>query len=327
MINSVRNTVFSVLNKNNYGYISPQDFNLFAKQAQLEIFENYFYSYNTQINKENARVSGSGYADITKGIEEAIEVFSVTNPLSLSNTPPTISNVYYLPSATTTGDDYYLLNKVLVYDNFITSGVTTNVGVTEIELIDANANFITDGVQVGDVIGIVSDGITQYVTVTLVNSETSLYTTTSLITATPFNSNGIDYNIYRDSLEEAEKVSHSKITMLNNSLLTKPNLTFPAYTQEGGILTAFPNTINKIGQVLSQYIRYPKSPKWTYKTLLSGEPVFDQSQNDYQDFELPLDDETSLIIKILQYSGVQIREADVVQFANMEEQKETVSTQ
>ncbi len=327
MINSVRNTVFSVLNKNNYGYISPQDFNLFAKQAQLEIFENYFYNYNTQINKENARVSGSGYADLTKTIEEGIDVFSVTNPLSLSNTPPTISNVYYLPSATTTGDDYYLINKVLIYDSFIASGTTTNVGVTEIELIDANANFITDGVYAGDVIGLVSDGITQYVTITLVNSETSLFTTESEVTATPFNSNGISYSIYRDSLQEAEKVSHSKITMLNNSLLTKPNLTFPAYTQEGAILKAFPNSVNKIGQVLSQYIRYPKDPKWTYKSLLSGEPVFDQSQPDYQDFELPIDDETSLIIKILQYSGVQIREADVVQFANIEEQKETAATQ
>ena len=327
MINSVRNTVFSVLNKNNYGYISPQDFNLFAKQAQLEIFENYFYNYNTQINKENARVSGSGYADLTKTIEEAIEMFSVTNPLSLSTTPPTISNVYYLPSVTTTGDDYYLLNKVLVYDNFVTSGTTTNVGVTEIELIDANANFITDGVKAGDVIGLVSDGITQYVTITLVNSETSLFTTESEVTATPFNSNGISYSIYKDSLQEAEKVSHSKITMLNNSLLTKPNLAYPAYTQEGAILKAFPNSVNKIGQVLSQYIRYPKDPKWTYKTLLSGEPVFDQSQPDYQDFELPLDDETSLIIKILQYSGVQIREADVVQFANIQEQKETAATQ
>ena len=327
MINSVRNTVFSVLNKNNYGYISPQDFNLFAKQAQLEIFENYFYNYNTQINKENARVSGSGYADITKTIEEAIEMFSVTNPLSLSTTPPIISNVYYLPSATTTGDDYYLLNKVLVYDNFVTSGTTTNVGVTEIELIDANANFITDGVKAGDVIGLVSDGITQYVTITLVNSETSLFTTESEVTSTPFNSNGISYSIYKDSLQEAEKVSHSKITMLNNSLLTKPNLAYPAYTQEGAILKAFPNSVNKIGQVLSQYIRYPKDPKWTYKTLLSGEPVFDQSQPDYQDFELPLDDETSLIIKILQYSGVQIREADVVQFANIQEQKETAATQ
>ena len=36
MINSVRNTVLAIINKNNYGYISPSDFNLFAKQAQLE---------------------------------------------------------------------------------------------------------------------------------------------------------------------------------------------------------------------------------------------------------------------------------------------------
>ena len=55
MINSVRQTVMSTLNKNNYGYISPSDFNLFAKQAQLDIFENYFYQYNYQLNKENAR--------------------------------------------------------------------------------------------------------------------------------------------------------------------------------------------------------------------------------------------------------------------------------
>ena len=43
MINSVRETVLSVLNKNNYGYVSPQDFNLFAKQAQLDLFEDIFY--------------------------------------------------------------------------------------------------------------------------------------------------------------------------------------------------------------------------------------------------------------------------------------------
>ena len=81
MINTVRNTVLSVLNKNNYGYLSPSDFNLFAKQAQLDLFESYFYSYNYQINKENARSSGTGYADITKTIEEAIDVFSETKAL------------------------------------------------------------------------------------------------------------------------------------------------------------------------------------------------------------------------------------------------------
>ena len=52
MINEVRNTVLSVLNKNNYGYISPSDFNLFAENAQMEIFEDYFKNYNKAINAE-----------------------------------------------------------------------------------------------------------------------------------------------------------------------------------------------------------------------------------------------------------------------------------
>lgn len=60
LINTVRATVLSIANKNNFGYITPADFNLYAKQAQLDIFEDYFYQYNSQIVKQNARVSGSG---------------------------------------------------------------------------------------------------------------------------------------------------------------------------------------------------------------------------------------------------------------------------
>ena len=43
MIDAVRNTVLAILNKNNYGYLSPSDFNLYAQQVKLEIFEDYFY--------------------------------------------------------------------------------------------------------------------------------------------------------------------------------------------------------------------------------------------------------------------------------------------
>jgi len=102
MINSVRNTVLSVLNKNNYGYISPSDFNLFAKQAQMEIFEEYFSEYNKIINMENARMSGTDYADLRKAVEEAVETFIVTSTLT-QVTPA--SNRFFLPSATTTGFD------------------------------------------------------------------------------------------------------------------------------------------------------------------------------------------------------------------------------
>ena len=72
---------------------------------------------------------------------------------------------------------------------------------------------------------------------------------------------------------------------------------------------------------MSQYIRFPFVPKWTFVTLTNGEPSFDPSQPDYQDFELPNDDEVNLINKILQYAGMSIREIDAVQFAQAEDQQ------
>ena len=307
MINSVRNTVFSVLNKNNYGYISPQDFNLFAKQAQLEIFENYFSNYNTAINKENARVSGSEYADITKGIEESIDTFSEIKNFDQKN-----YNKYFTPSQITTGDDYYLLNKVLAYTTFRVSGESDPSG--DNELIDADASFTTT-VNVGDIV--VNIATLDKAEILAIVSDTELTLDENIFTLS-----GDDYSIFKNESYEAEKVTNSKISMLANSLLTAPTKTFPAYSLNSDSITVLPKTINNPGQIFSQYIRYPKDPKWTYSTLASGEPVFDQSQSDYQDFELPIDDEVNLITKILQYSGMQIREAQVVQFANLEEQKD-----
>ncbi len=121
---------------------------------------------------------------------------------------------------------------------------------------------------------------------------------------------------------EAEKINHSKITMLNTSLLTAPTETYPAYVQEGSIMTVYPDTINLPNEVDAQYFRYPKDPKWTYITLASGEPVFDQSQPDYQDFEIPIEDEYKLVLKILQYAGISIREITPVQFGAAQEQQQ-----
>lgn len=235
MINSVRNTVLSILNKNNYGYVSPSDFNLFAKQAQLEIFEGYFTDLNKVINAENARMSGTEYADMNKSVRESIDVFSRTATLTQNTDPGIPPNTFFTPGPATTGDDYYLLNKVLA------GGV------------------------------------------------------------------------------EAEAVTHGKITLLNSSMLTAPSIQYPAYTVEGGNLTVFPTTFNQAGDLIAQYIRYPFDPKWTYVLLANGEPVFNASSTDYQDFELPIDDEPRLVYRILQMAGMSIREGDVYQYANAEE--------
>jgi hypothetical protein len=73
------------------------------------------------------------------------------------------------------------------------------------------------------------------------------------------------------------------------------------------------------------YFRLPLDPKWTYISLPNGEPAFDQSQPDYQDFELPLEDEYKLVMKILQYCGMSIREIQVAQYGIQQEQSENPS--
>lgn len=308
MINSVRNTVLSVLNKNNYGYISPSDFNLFAKQAQLDIFEDYFVQYNQAINRENARQSGTDYADDKKGIEEAIDIFSVSNFLTHN-----LANRFFLPSLTTTGDDYFLLNKVLCYTSQLSTGTNTSVSVNE--LVDASADFIANGVSVGDIVANTTNNTTAYVI--------SVGTTSLILDADIFISSPSNYVVYdATQVVEAEKVNHSKITMLRNSLLTAPSTLFPAYTQEADLLSVFPTDINQHGGIYSQYIRYPRDPRWTYVTLLGGEPSYDPTQPDFQNFELPLEDEPRLVTKILQYAGLSIREIQVVQAASAEEAKQ-----
>jgi hypothetical protein len=302
MINEVRNAVLSILNKNNYGYISPSDFNLYAKNAQMEIYEEYFSSYNKVINAENQRGSGTDYADIESPIAETLETFLVTNDLSNVS-----ANKFYYPSLTTTGDDSYFLLKLLCYPVVLTSGSTQgNAGFNQ--LISNTGNFTTFGIVPGDIV--VNTTTKQSSTVDFVLSNTQIALTSNI-----FSSAINGYAIFQvASLTEADKVSAGKITMLNSSNLTKPSNEYPSYVYQGGIVTLYPTTIMYPHQVSATYFRYPKVPKWTYITLIDGSPAFDQSQSDYQDFELPTEDEYKLVTKILEYCGMSIREMEITQF-------------
>jgi len=318
IINTVRATVLSIANKNNYGYITPNDFNLYAKQAQLDIFEDYFYQYNSWIVKQNARVSGSDYADIIKGLVEVIDSFSSTK--GLINTG---INLFDLP------DDYYLIDKINYYPNLTATGTLT-FGSTGNTLIDSAATFVTGGqVVAGQLIvnttggGIYSGGSAFVVSV---DSETQLTISTNDFFTGTFE--GTSYSILSTKgITEIERVSQNKIFYLNSSPLTTPGLSFPAYVlggannvNTGNTITVYPESIVTAGTVVSQYIRYPKDPNWTYATLAAGEPLFDESALDYQDFELPLSDQVNLINKILQYAGMSIREISLTQFGQAQEQ-------
>lgn len=74
-VNTVYQRVLAITNKEQRGYLTPQEFNTFANQAQLDIFEQYFYDLN-QFN----RIPGNqtDYADMLEILEEKISIFEKT---------------------------------------------------------------------------------------------------------------------------------------------------------------------------------------------------------------------------------------------------------
>ena len=96
-IDTVYQRVLALANKEQRGYITPQEFNLFANQAQMDIFEQYFYD-----RAQFGRVPGNKtmYADPIDILEEKIEIFHDSTSLTGSG------NIFTLPS------DLYRLARV-----------------------------------------------------------------------------------------------------------------------------------------------------------------------------------------------------------------------
>tara|TARA_Y100001938_G_scaffold74059_1_gene102612 strand:+ start:1068 stop:1787 length:720 start_codon:yes stop_codon:yes gene_type:complete len=111
-IDTVYQRVLALANKEQRGYITPQEFNLFANQAQMEIFEQYFYDVN-----QFAKIPGNDYvyADVDDILEEKIQIFD-TEALGAditNNWPPItpgINGVRTIP------DNVYRIYRVEVAD-------------------------------------------------------------------------------------------------------------------------------------------------------------------------------------------------------------------
>ena len=105
-INSVYQKVLAISNKEQRGYITPQEFNLLADRAQNEIYENYFH----QAKNSNAKIKDDDtHTDILEMIEAKL------SPFLKSETNTNISSgIMTLPT------DLYKLDIVKVGINLAT---------------------------------------------------------------------------------------------------------------------------------------------------------------------------------------------------------------
>jgi hypothetical protein len=105
-VDTVYQRVLAILNKEQRGYVTPQEFNLFANQAQLDIFEQYFYDIN-----QYGRVPGNdtAFSDMLNILNEKINLFE-TNAAMTYN-----ASFYWQTPA-----NLYRLGTI-VYANTVTS--------------------------------------------------------------------------------------------------------------------------------------------------------------------------------------------------------------
>jgi hypothetical protein len=89
-VNTVYTTVLSILNKEQRGYLTPDEFNKIATQVQLEIFESFFEDYNQYIRMPKTNVE---FASRMDHIREEFQVFEKN-----SNASAVTSNVYTQPT-------------------------------------------------------------------------------------------------------------------------------------------------------------------------------------------------------------------------------------
>ena len=71
-IDTVYQRVLAIANKEQRGYITPQEFNLYANQAQMDIFEQYFYDLNQFLRGPG---NDTRYADVVDILQEKIDHF------------------------------------------------------------------------------------------------------------------------------------------------------------------------------------------------------------------------------------------------------------
>ena len=113
-IDNVYQKVLVIANKEQRGYVTPQEFNLFADQAQMDIFEQYFYD----LGQFKRRPGVQQYeADVVNIINDKLSFFSkfqvldsnylsTPNPIRYSNNPFTIPDDFYRLQNVVTNQDY-----------------------------------------------------------------------------------------------------------------------------------------------------------------------------------------------------------------------------
>ena len=281
-IDDVYQKVLAIANKEQRGYISPQEFNLLADKAQKDIINNYFHGVKTSYMKPKNQTEGFDEGEMIQEKlsalrnQEAVTTFWDSATGKVVATIP--SNVYkiaalYLTSkgvTTSTDDD----------DNEVTLAITvTNTELTRVnrtDLLNMNNNPLTSPV------------ITRPVYIPIVTSSTN--TTTA---------NSWRFEVYPFAAHTQTTTTSTNTEGQEETTITT-TVTNP--TTDPGI--------QQFGTIEVDYWRIPHKPNWDY-VIVNQKPLYSTTHS--TNFELHPSEEETLVMRILELAGVVIEKENLQQ--------------
>ena len=255
-VDTVYKTVLLILNKEQRGYITPDEFNRTATQVQLDIFEQYFDDLNQQLRVPQ---SDYDYSDRQMSIDEKISPFK------------------------TEGNCVYATNKF------------------SLPIIDSDGNTVLNsGAEPSS-----TNQVVFYKLGTLIYSPPSGFPT------------------------EIQRLQRNDFYNIEKSPLTASVKAFPTYLYESNKIIVRPTTITS--DVTTSFIRKPRNVIWGYTIGTVGQYLYSAQTNstipteNSTQFELNPSEQVEVITRILFYSGVIIRDPQIIQVAAQEIQNNEIN--
>ena len=116
--------------------------------------------------------------------------------------------------------------------------------------------------------------------------------------------------LYNDE-KVVQRLDRREFYYANQSRLTKPSTINPAYLYENQKLFIKPTSI--VSKITVDYVRKPVDVNWVIRLGSLGQYEYNDLTS--VDFELHESEQTEVILKILLYAGIIIRDNEIVQTA------------
>ena len=131
-----------------------------------------------------------------------------------------------------------------------------------------------------------------------------------------------------------QKLQRNDFYSSEKSKLTKATETFPTYLYENELLFVRPTSITSDVQV--EYVRKPLPPVWGFIVGSLGQYEYDESNyvkgaagnadTGSRNFELHISEQVDVILRILAYAGIIIRDPQIVQAAVQQVQSDEINS-